>query len=221
VLLYCNKLTDNTENLSVIYWLTNCLRWTVLIIPKFYVWVPMWRAPIFGDKCKNKDVPVLNYALCHEDVWESGGIIPPFFVSALDGGAWSVSRPGRFTPRGKRPRYPLDMRLCVPQNLDAMRYRKVSCPCGNRTPAVEPIARLYTDWNRLFLFTGTDSCIHKYRILIKSVQKLARCTDGQTHSRTPPPLYSEVLKHVYPSISRYRIFNFLILGILQSKRLRN
>jgi hypothetical protein len=27
----------------------------------------------------------------------SGGIAPPFLISALDGGQWSVSRPGRFT----------------------------------------------------------------------------------------------------------------------------
>jgi hypothetical protein len=27
----------------------------------------------------------------------SGGIAPPFLTSALDGGEWSASRPGRFT----------------------------------------------------------------------------------------------------------------------------
>jgi hypothetical protein len=30
-------------------------------------------------------------------IWESGGIAPPFFFSALDG-EWSASRPGRFIP---------------------------------------------------------------------------------------------------------------------------
>jgi hypothetical protein len=35
----------------------------------------------------------------HDDVWVSGGIAPPFLTSALDGGEWSASRPGRFTPR--------------------------------------------------------------------------------------------------------------------------
>jgi hypothetical protein len=29
----------------------------------------------------------------------SGGIAPPIFTPALDGGEWSASRPGRFTPR--------------------------------------------------------------------------------------------------------------------------
>jgi hypothetical protein len=28
----------------------------------------------------------------------SGGIAPPFLTSSLEGGEWSVSRPGRFTP---------------------------------------------------------------------------------------------------------------------------
>jgi hypothetical protein len=41
---------------------------------------------------------LINSALCHEDIWGSGGIAPPFLTSALDGGEWSASRPCRFTP---------------------------------------------------------------------------------------------------------------------------
>jgi hypothetical protein len=37
-------------------------------------------------------------------------------TSALDGGEWSASRPGRFTPRERAPGYPLDRRLSVPQS---------------------------------------------------------------------------------------------------------
>jgi hypothetical protein len=33
----------------------------------------------------------------------SGGIAPPFLKSALDGGKWSASRPGRFTAGGTTP----------------------------------------------------------------------------------------------------------------------
>jgi hypothetical protein len=40
---------------------------------------------------------VFNSTLCHEDVWGSGGIAPPFLTSALDGGERSASLPGRFT----------------------------------------------------------------------------------------------------------------------------
>jgi hypothetical protein len=36
-------------------------------------------------------------ALCHEDIWGSGGRAPNFLTTALDGGEWSASRPCRFT----------------------------------------------------------------------------------------------------------------------------
>jgi hypothetical protein len=36
-----------------------------------------------------------------------GGIAPLFLVWALDGGEWSASRPGRFTP-GKEPPVPVE-----------------------------------------------------------------------------------------------------------------
>jgi hypothetical protein len=35
--------------------------------------------------------------------WRSGGIAPALFTSALDGGEWSASRLGRFTPRKRAP----------------------------------------------------------------------------------------------------------------------
>jgi hypothetical protein len=36
--------------------------------------------------------------------WGSGGIAPLIFLtSALDGGEWSASRTGRFTPRERAP----------------------------------------------------------------------------------------------------------------------
>jgi hypothetical protein len=45
-------------------------------------------------------------------IWGSGGIAPPFLTSALDGGEWSASRPGRYTPEERAPPlYPLARRL--------------------------------------------------------------------------------------------------------------
>jgi len=38
--------------------------------------------------------------------WGSGGILHAFLTSALGGGEWSASHPGRFNP-GERLRYPL------------------------------------------------------------------------------------------------------------------
>jgi hypothetical protein len=44
-------------------------------------------------------VPVLNQAPRYEDVLGVEVYLHAFLTSALDGGEWSVSRPGRFTPR--------------------------------------------------------------------------------------------------------------------------
>jgi hypothetical protein len=56
-------------------------------------------------------------------------------TSALDGGEWSASRTAPFT------------RAC----LDAL-SRKNLAPAGNRTPAVQPVARRYTDRSPIYLF---------------------------------------------------------------------
>jgi hypothetical protein len=40
---------------------------------------------------------LINFALCYEGIWVTGGITPPLLTSALDGGEWSTSRPGGFT----------------------------------------------------------------------------------------------------------------------------
>jgi hypothetical protein len=37
------------------------------------------------------------------ETWGSGGIAPPFLASALDGGEWSASLLGRFTPEERAP----------------------------------------------------------------------------------------------------------------------
>jgi hypothetical protein len=90
---------------------------------------------------------LINYALCHEDIWRSGGISPPFLTSALDGGEWSASRPGRFTPWGKSPLYPLDRR--APEPVWTLWRRETFCSAGNRTRAVQSVARCYTDSSTL------------------------------------------------------------------------
>jgi hypothetical protein len=47
----------------------------------------------------------------------SGGTAPLILTSALDGGEWSTSIPGRFSP-GKELRYQLNRRLAGSQNQD-------------------------------------------------------------------------------------------------------
>jgi hypothetical protein len=36
--------------------------------------------------------------LCHEEIWRSGGVAPPFLILTLDVGKWSASRPCHSTP---------------------------------------------------------------------------------------------------------------------------
>jgi hypothetical protein len=54
-----------------------------------------------------------------------------FLISALDGSVWSVSCPGRFSPR-KDPRYTLDGRLDGPQTPSGRggeeKKRSPNCP---------------------------------------------------------------------------------------------
>jgi hypothetical protein len=70
----------------------------------------------------------------------SGGIAPPFLASALDGGEWSASLPGRFTPGERAARYPLYLKLGRPSGRSG-RYgeEKNIVSAGNRTPAVQPV----------------------------------------------------------------------------------
>jgi hypothetical protein len=60
--------------------------------------------------------------LWHEDILGSGGIAPPVLISALDGGERLDSR----APAAL---------------LDIIREKKNLVPTGNRTPAVQPVAR--------------------------------------------------------------------------------
>jgi hypothetical protein len=70
-------------------------------------------------------------------------------TSALDGGEWSASRPGRFTPTERAPGTHwiggcTDLRAI----LDAVVKRKIPSPrreSNPRTPIVQPVAQCYTD----------------------------------------------------------------------------
>jgi hypothetical protein len=73
----------------------------------------------------------------------SGGIAPPFLTSALDGGEWSASLPGRFTP-GERAPDTHWIGGCMGPGLDAI-VEKNLAHAGNRTWAVQPVARRCND----------------------------------------------------------------------------
>jgi hypothetical protein len=56
-------------------------------------------------------------------------------TSALDGGEWSASHPGRFNPRGKCPWYPLNRRLGGPQRRSRRGYEEKN---SQPLPGLEP-----------------------------------------------------------------------------------
>jgi hypothetical protein len=62
--------------------------------------------------------------------WGSGHIAPRIFTSILDGGEWSASRPGRFTPKKKAPGIHCIEGWEGPKaGLDAVVKRKIPSPC--------------------------------------------------------------------------------------------
>jgi hypothetical protein len=58
---------------------------------------------------------LLNKAPHHAGVLGSGGIVPLILNLGTSGGEHSTSCPSCFTPRGKRPPYPLNRRLHGPR----------------------------------------------------------------------------------------------------------
>jgi hypothetical protein len=76
----------------------------------------------------------------------SGGIAALYLTSAVDGGEWSASRPGRFTP-GEIAAGPIRFEAEWAPESVWTQWRKEECldSAGNRTPAVQPVARVYTD----------------------------------------------------------------------------
>jgi hypothetical protein len=72
-----------------------------------------------------------------------------WLFTALDGGEWSDSRPGRFTPREKAPGTHWIGWVGSRAVLDAMVKTKIPNPrleSNPRTPIVQPVAQRYTDW---------------------------------------------------------------------------
>jgi hypothetical protein len=75
-----------------------------------------------------------------------------FLTSALEGGEWSASRPGRSLPPGKEPPVPIVQEAgWAPEPVWRQRSEeKYSASVGDLTPAAESVVRNYTDWvNRI------------------------------------------------------------------------
>jgi hypothetical protein len=72
-----------------------------------------------------------------------------FMTSALDGGEWSASRPGRVLPPGKGPPVPIVQEAgWAPETVWTQRIEEKSfAPAGDRNPdrpVVQPVVRHYT-----------------------------------------------------------------------------
>jgi hypothetical protein len=103
------------------------------------------------DKDKGKVIPVPNLAPRHKGVlgeWMYSSTHS--LTSALDGGKWSASRPGRFTTRkGASGTHWIGGWVGPRAVLDAVMKRKIPSPrqeSNPRTPIVQPVAQSYTDW---------------------------------------------------------------------------
>jgi hypothetical protein len=98
--------------------------------------------------CKSKDVP-LHAMKAHEGAWgERRYSSYSFSTSALEGGEWSASRPGRALPPGKGPPVPIVQEAgWDPEPVWTQRLEeKSSASVGDRTPVVQSVVRHYTDW---------------------------------------------------------------------------
>jgi hypothetical protein len=72
-------------------------------------------------------------------------------TSTLDGGEWSASRPGSFTPGKRAPGTPwIGGWVGLRAVLDAVAKRKIPSPrrdSNPRTPIIQPVAQWCTDWD--------------------------------------------------------------------------
>jgi hypothetical protein len=80
--------------------------------------------------------------------WGNGGIAPRALTSALDGAAWSATRPCRFTLRERSPCTHWIGGWVGPRAvLNTVVEKKIPSPESNpRIPIVQPVAQRYTDW---------------------------------------------------------------------------
>jgi hypothetical protein len=81
-------------------------------------------------------------APCHEDVWGSRGVAPPFLTSTMHLGELSASCPGLLNPAT----YYVGGWWAPEPVLTLCRREESLDPAGNQTPAIQSVARRYADW---------------------------------------------------------------------------
>jgi hypothetical protein len=102
-------------------------------------------------------------------------------TSALDGGEWSASHPGRFTPRERAPRtHWIGGWVGLRTVLGAVVKRKIPSPrreWNHRTPIVQPVAQRYTNWAITALILSEEGTI--LAIEPRTSQKLSKNSNRQ------------------------------------------
>jgi hypothetical protein len=120
-------------------------RWTRTSLPQDWLLI-VWRNvgyALDGVTQKWACSKKVKLSLCHEDIWGSGGIAPPFLTSALDWGEWLVQRIGHFTLGETTPGTHLIGGSVGPRaGLDDVMRKILHC----REPNPGRPARRYTDW---------------------------------------------------------------------------
>jgi hypothetical protein len=94
-------------------------------------------------------------------------------TSALDGGEWSASRPGRFITKERAPGSHWIGGWVGPSAvLDTVMKRKIPSPhrkSNPRTPIVQPVAQRYTDWAIAALETERSASLLFIRVVLGKV----------------------------------------------------
>jgi hypothetical protein len=120
------------------------------------------------DKVKVRLPLCFNWTPRHEGVLgEQRYSSTHSLTSALDGGEWSASRPGRFTPRERAPgTHSIGGWMGPRAVLDTVMKRKIPSPRrepNTRTPIVQPVAQRYTDW----AITALGDTRNAYKIIYR------------------------------------------------------
>jgi hypothetical protein len=89
-----------------------------------------------------------------------------FLTSALDGGEWSASRPGRALPPGKGSPVPIGQEAGrAPEPVWTQRLEeKSSASVTDRTPVVQSAVSHYTDWATAAPGVAKTASLNKRRI---------------------------------------------------------
>jgi hypothetical protein len=169
------------------------VEWQLQIVRKFYrSLMELVLSPtqhwIFKVKVKAK----VKLSLCFNWASRHKGVLGErryssthYLTSALDGGEWSSSHPGLFTPRARAPGTHWTRGWVGPRAvLDAVVKRKIPSrrrESNPRTPIVQPVAQRYTDWAVTALghrfIESTCSCVSVFPfVYFPSTVTLNQCT---------------------------------------------